>query len=150
MRREPFGTERRILMLAVTRGNPPDPTLLVPAIDRHTQRVGRVPKAVATDRGMARPSHEQALQALGVVRCSLPKTGPKTAAEQAKERSPRFRRLQRFRAGGEGTHQPLEAEVRLAAQSPAGTRAGADLGGLGRAIAHNLTKYGRLATATAS
>ena len=36
-----------------------------------------------------------------VIGCSLPKTGKKSAAEQAKEGASWFRRLQRFRAGGE-------------------------------------------------
>lgn len=76
-----------ITYYAVAQGNPEDGTLLVPAVEGHRQRVGRIPHAVATDRGMASPGNERTLRDLGVVRCSLPKTGKKTAAEQAKETS---------------------------------------------------------------
>ena len=132
---------------AVTRGNPPDPTLLVPAVERHTTRVGRVPKEVATDRGMARPSNEQALHQLGVVRCSLPKTGPKTPADRAKERSGWFRRLQRFRAGGEGRISLLKRKYGWRRSRLRGLDGVETWVGWG-AIAHNLTKYGQLAAAT--
>ena len=132
----------------VTRGNPADTTVLVPAIERHTQRVGTVPKEVATDRGMARPTNETALQQLGVAHCSLPKTGPKTPAEQTKERSRWFRRLQRFRAGGEGRISLLKRKYgwrRSRLRGLDGVRTWVGWG----AIAHNLAKYGQMQAAPA-
>jgi IS5 family transposase len=132
----------------VTSGNPGDTTLLVPAIARHAKRVGTVPKEVATDRGMARPTNEQALQKLGVTHCSLPKTGPKTAAEQKKERSYWFRRLQRFRAGGEGRISLLKRKYswrRSRLRGLDGVKAWVGWG----AIAHNLAKYGHMQAAKA-
>ena len=98
---------------------------------------------------MARASNVTALKELGVEHCSLPKTGPKTEAEQATERSFWFRRLQRFRAGGEGRISLLKREY--------GWRRSRLRGGTGvetwvgwGVITHNLTKYGRLTTAKAA
>lgn len=127
----------------VTSGNPADTTVLVPAIERHMQRVGTVPKEVATDRGMARPTNETALQKLGVEHCSLPKTGPKTPAEQTKERSHCFRRLQRFRAGGEGRISLLKRKYGWRRSRLRGLDRVKTWVGWG-AIAHNLAKYGQM------
>jgi IS5 family transposase len=127
----------------VSRGNPADTTVLVPAIERHTERVGTVPKEVATDRGMARPTNETALQKLGVEHCSLPKTGPKTAAERDKERSPWFRRLQRFRAGGEGRISLLKRKYGWRRSRVRGLEGVKTWVGWG-AITHNLAKYGQM------
>jgi transposase, IS5 family len=127
-------------------GNPGDTTVLVPAVQRHAERVGTVPKAIATDRGMARPTNEQALLKLGAERCSLPKTGRKTAAEHAKERSRWFRRLQRFRAGGEGRISLLKRRYgwrRSRLRGLAGVKTWIGWG----AITHNLAKYGQMQAA---
>jgi IS5 family transposase len=127
----------------VTSGNPADTTVLVPAIERHAKRVGTVPKEVATDRGMARPTNEKALVKLGVEHCSLPKTGPKTAAEQEKERSRWFRRLQRFRAGGEGRISLLKRKYGWRRSRLRGLDGVTTWVGWG-AITHNLAKYGQM------
>jgi IS5 family transposase len=132
----------------VSRGNPADTTVLVPAIERHTGRVGKVPKEVATDRGMARPTNEKALEKLGVEHCSLPKTGPKTAAERDKERSPWFRRLQRFRAGGEGRISLLKRKYGWRRSRVRGLDGVTTWVGWG-AITHNLAKYGQMQAARA-
>ena len=134
---------------AVLSGNPADPTVLVPAIARHTERVGTVPKEVATDRGMARPTNEKALAHLGVEHCSLPKTGPKSAAEQDKERSRWFRRLQRFRAGGEGRISLLKRKYGWRRSRLRGIDGVKTWVGWG-AIAHNLSKYAQIKLAKAS
>lgn len=132
---------------AVFRGNPADTTVLVPAVERHAQRVGTVPKAIATDRGMARPTNEKALLKLGVQRCSLPKTGPRTADERAKERSRWFRRLQRFRAGGEGRISLLKRRYGWRRSRLRGLDGVKTWIGWG-AITHNLAKYGQMQAAT--
>jgi transposase, IS5 family len=132
----------------VSHGNPADTTVLVPAIQRHIQRVGTVPKGVATDRGMARPTNETALKQLGVTHCSLPKTGPKTVAEQTNERSHWFRRLQRFRAGGEGRISLLKRKYGWRRSRLRGLEGVTTWVGWG-AIAHNLAKYGQMQAAQA-
>lgn len=130
-------------------GNPGDTTVLVPAIERHAKRIGTVPKEIATDRGMARPTNEKALLKLGLERCSLPKTGPKTAAEQAKERSRWFRRLQRFRAGGEGRISLLKRRYGWRHSRLRGLDGVKTWIGWG-AITHNLAKYGQMQAAKAT
>lgn len=127
----------------VTSGNPGDTTLLVGAIERHAKRVGTVPKGVATDRGMTRPMNEKVLWKMGVTHCSLPKTGPKTADEQKKERSRWFRRLQRFRAGGEGRISLLKRKYGWRRSRLRGLDGVKTWVGWG-AIAHNLAKYGQM------
>lgn len=132
----------------VSIGNPEDGTLLVPAVQRHAERVGKVPKEVATDRGMASIPNEKALETLGVQHCSLPKTGKRTDAEQTKERSRWFRRLQRFRAGGEGRISLLKRRYgwrRSRLRGLEGTKTWVGWG----AISHNLCKYGRMQPANA-
>ena len=127
-------------------GNPADTKVLVPAVERHVGRVGTVPQGVATDRGMARPTNTTALEKLGVTRCSLPKTGPKTAAEQAKERSRWFRQLQRFRAGGEGRISLLKRRYGWRHSRLRGLDGVKTWIGWG-AITHNLAKYGQMQAA---
>ena len=132
----------------VTGGNPADTTALVPAIERHKKRVGTVPKEVATDRGMVRPTNEKALKKLGVEHCSLPKTGPKTPAEREKEQSRWFRRLQRFRAGGEGRISLLKRKYGWRRSRLRGLDGVETWVGWG-AVAHNLAKYGQMQAAKA-
>ena len=130
-------------------GNPGDSTVLLPAVKRHAERVGTVPKEIATDRGMARPTNETALLKLGIERCSLPKTGPKTAAEQAIERSRWFRSLQRFRAGGEGRISLLKRRYGWRHSRLRGLDGVKTWIGWG-AITHNLAKYGQMQAVVAA
>lgn len=133
---------------AVEQGNPEDSTLLLGAVEGHRLHTGRVPHGVATDRGMASAGNERQLRKLGVVRCSLPKTGPKTVAEQAKEASWWFRHLQRFRAGGEARISLLKRKYGWRRSLVRGHDGTVTWVGWG-AIAHNLTRYGRLQVARA-
>ena len=133
----------------VLKGNPSDKDLLVEPIKRHTERVGKVPREVATDRGMASETNDLALQTLGVEHRSLPKTGKKDAAEQAREATSWFRRLQRFRAGGEGRISLLKRRYGWRRSRLRGYERVNTWIGWG-AITHNLTKYARLQIATAA
>lgn len=130
-------------------GNPNDTTVLVPAVKRHAERVGKIPKEIATDRGMARPTNEKALLQLGIQHCSLPKTGPKTPAEQVKERSRWFRRLQRFRAGGEGRISLLKRRYGWRHSRLRGLDGVKTWIGWG-AITHNLAKYAQMQAVVAN
>ena len=132
----------------VTVGNPGDTTMLVPAVKRHHERVGKAPKEVATDAGMASGPNEKALTDLGVEHCSLPKLGKKTEADRVKQRSPWFRRLQRFRAGGEGRISLLKRKYGWRRSRLRGLDGVKTWVGWG-AIAHNLSKYGQMQAAQA-
>lgn len=133
----------------VTEGNPADTSLLVGAVERHKKRVGKAPREVATDAGMASAANEKALLAMGVEYCSLPKVGKKTAAERDKERTPRFRRLQRFRAGGEGRISLLKRKYGWRHSRLRGLDGVKTWVGWG-AISHNLSKYAQIELAKAA
>lgn len=83
-------------------GNPDDGSLLVPALERHQQRFGRVPHLVATDRGFWSAKNERAAHALGVKRVAIPATGKLARTRLRLQRSRWFRQAQRWRAAGEG------------------------------------------------
>jgi len=69
-------TEEKVISgYQVHDGNPSDDTLLVAAIGNHLKTFGRPPRAVATDRGFASNDNENALNEMGVKRCSLPRKG---------------------------------------------------------------------------
>ena len=133
----------------VLQGNPSDKDLLLEPIKRHTERVGKVPREVAVDRGMASEANDLALQTLGVEHRSLPKTGKKDAAEQAREATSWFRRLQRFRAGDEGRISLLKRRYGWRRSRLRGYDRVKTWIGWG-AITHNLTKYARLQIAKAA
>ncbi len=97
----------------VLEGNPSDSDLLVPTVEEHVAIVGRQPEAVAADRGCSSSPNEGALAQLGVKRISLPQRGRKSKERRAYERQPWFRRLQRWRAGGEATISLLKRKFGL-------------------------------------
>jgi IS5 family transposase len=124
---------------AVYAGNPEDGTVLVPTVDRHIALLGRAPHAVATDRGMTSGGNERALSDRGVVRCSLPRPGKKGPTEDTRW----FRRLQRFRAGGEARISLLKRQYGWRRSRLRGAQRTETWVGWG-VITHNLTRYARL------
>jgi IS5 family transposase len=80
-------------------GNPPDAPQLVPAIQRVIALTGRPPGTVVGDRGFGTAANDQAVQALGVRRVGLQRTGRPGKARLALERTRRFRRLRNWRVG---------------------------------------------------
>ena len=95
--------ERVITTYLVHEGNPADSTLLIPACDTHSRVVGKIPRAVATDRGFTSKVNEAQLVERGVHRVSLPYRGRRSPPRREHERQRWFRRLQRWRAGQEAT-----------------------------------------------
>jgi IS5 family transposase len=81
--------------------NPPDQPMLEPAVDKHEDIFGCPPKEVAADRGFHAPEQDDRLQERGVKSVSIPVRGGKDGHRKRTERSAWFRRLQRWRAGGE-------------------------------------------------
>lgn len=128
---------------AVYQGNPSDDTLLEKAVNRHEQTLGKTPKEVATDRGFSSKDNEQKLKDKGVKRISLPFKGKKSAARKIHEKQSWFKRLQRWRAGGEATISVLKRKYGLGrslARGTPGTKCW-----VGNVIfAYNLTKLARL------
>jgi transposase, IS5 family len=83
----------------VEQGNPPDAPQLVPAVERVIATTGRPPGTVVGDRGFGTAANDQAVEALGVKRVGLQRTGTPGKARLVVERTRRFRRLRNWRVG---------------------------------------------------
>jgi IS5 family transposase len=84
-------------------GNPADIFQVQPSLERHQQTFQHAPDLYAGDRGFFSAENEPAAQQAGVVQVCIPQRGgTKTAEREALERSPAFKKGQRFRAGIEG------------------------------------------------
>lgn len=85
-------------------GNPSDEDHVVKSIQQHKATFGCAPKLYANDRGSYSPDNIKAGEQEGVACVSIPQRGgQKTAERKAFEKSPEFKKGQRFRAGIEGT-----------------------------------------------
>jgi IS5 family transposase len=85
----------------VHNGNPPDQPMLEPSVKKHKEIFGHAPKEVAADRGFHGPGQDEELHESGVKCVSIPVRGGKNGHRKRTEKSAWFRRLQRWRAGGE-------------------------------------------------
>lgn len=87
----------------VLEGNPADTTQVPASLDRHQQIFHRAPEVYAGDRGFYSADNEERCRQAGVSQVGIPQRGgQKTAEREAFERSPAFKKGQRFRAGIEG------------------------------------------------
>jgi transposase, IS5 family len=97
----------------VERGNPPDAPQLLPSVERVMAVTGRPPGTVVGDRGFGNAANDQALEALGVKRVGLQRTGTPAKARLALERTRRFRRLRNWRVGIEARISHLKRSFGL-------------------------------------
>jgi IS5 family transposase len=81
---------------------PSDMDLLIPAIDVHHAKLGRVPRLVAADAGFYSAKNEAAAKAKGVKRVCIPNRSSKSAARKREQKKRWFRNGQRWRTGCEG------------------------------------------------
>jgi IS5 family transposase len=81
---------------------PGDMDLLIPAIDVHQAKLGRVPRLVAADAGFYSAKNEAAAKAKGVKRVCIPNRSSKSAARKREQKKRWFRNGQRWRTGCEG------------------------------------------------
>jgi IS5 family transposase len=95
--------ERVIVGFKLLNGNPADKTLLEDSIKRYQKVFHRPPLAVSTDRGFYSKDNEEMLRGKYVRQFAIPKPGKLSAERKQLESSSRFKRLQKWRAGGEGT-----------------------------------------------
>ncbi len=87
----------------VLEGNPNDEKHVEPSLQRHREIFGHAPNLYGTDRGFYNENNLQACKQAGVRVVSIPQRGgQKTPRRQAFEKSPAFKKAQRFRAGIEG------------------------------------------------
>ncbi|MBO8170119.1 MAG: ISNCY family transposase [Thermoanaerobacteraceae bacterium] len=105
--------DRLITGYEVHRGNPSDESLLAECLDKHEKLFGKAPWGVATDRGFGSKANEELCAKKGVKRASLPRRGRLSQKQKAKEKENWFKRLQRWRAGGEGTISVLKRKYGL-------------------------------------
>jgi len=87
----------------VLEGNPADTTQVHASLDRHQQTFPCGPKLYAGDRGFFSAENVADCRQAGVSHVCIPQRGgQKTAEREAFERTPAFKKGQRFRAGIEG------------------------------------------------
>jgi IS5 family transposase len=95
------------------RGNPPDAPQLLPAVGRVATVTGRPPTTVVGDRGFGTAANDQALEAIGVRRVGLQRTGTPGKARLAVERTRAFRRMRNWRVGIEARISHLKRSFGL-------------------------------------
>jgi IS5 family transposase len=81
---------------------PSDAELLVPAIELHRQRLGRVPHLAAADAGFYSARAEKAALAMGVKRVAVPNRSTKSAERKKLQKARWFKNGQKWRTGCEG------------------------------------------------
>ena len=81
---------------------PSDTELLIPAIEVHEAKLGRVPRLVAADAGFYSGKNETAAEAKGVKRVCIPNRSTKSAERRREQKKRWFRNGQRWRTGCEG------------------------------------------------
>jgi transposase, IS5 family len=87
----------------VLSGNPSDEDHVEVSLSRHRAMFGSVPKLYSSDRGFFSEQNLATCQRNGVEMASIPQRGgTKSAEREASEKSPAFKKAQRFRAGIEG------------------------------------------------
>ena len=91
-----------IIAYEVYAKRPSDSALLVPAIEVHQHRLGRVPDVVAADAGFYSAAGEAAAKALGVKRVAIPNRATKSDQRKREQKKRWFKRAQKWRTGCEG------------------------------------------------
>ena len=81
---------------------PSDSDLLVPAIDIHRAKLGRMPRLVAADAAFYSSKNEVAAKARGVKRVCIPNRNTRSAERKREQRKRWFRNGQKWRTGCEG------------------------------------------------
>jgi len=81
---------------------PADSDLLIDAVAKHEELLGRVPELVAADAGFYSQANEKALEEKGVKRVSIPNRNTKSAARRTHQKQRWFKNGQRWRTGCEG------------------------------------------------
>ena len=124
-------------------GAAPDGPQLAPAIKRVTRRAGRVPRAVAADRGYGHSFVERELHELGVRIVAIPRQAATSPSRKTTEHGRGFRKLVKWRTGCEGRISYLKRTYGWDRTHLDGRHRTAIWCGHG-VFAHNLIKIGAL------
>ena len=81
---------------------PSDSELLIPALEAHEAKLGRIPRLIAADAGFSSAKNEAAARAKGVKRVCIPNYNSRNPARKREQKKPWFRNGQRWRSGCEG------------------------------------------------
>jgi IS5 family transposase len=97
------GAHGLITQYQVLDGNPSDENHVEASLERHKEMFGHAPELYASDRGFFNKKNVEACEQADVVIVCIPQRGgKKTPEREAFEKSPDFKKGQRFRAGIEG------------------------------------------------
>jgi IS5 family transposase len=121
---------------------PSDQHLLLPAVEAHRRKLGRVPGWVAADAGFYSQANEEGAQAMGVKYVSIPNRNTRSAERRKLEKQRWFKRGQKWRTGCEGRISVLKRRHGLARCRYHGLQGMRRWVGLG-VIADNLINIGR-------
>lgn len=92
-----------ITQYRVLAGNPPDQIHVEGSVKHHKEAFGRAPEIYSSDRGFFSEENLKYCQQAGVSLVCIPQAGGhKSPRHEAREKSPAFKKAQRFRAGIEG------------------------------------------------
>jgi len=128
---------------------PNDADLLIPAIEIHTAKLGRVPRLVAADAGFYSGQNHTMAKARGVKRVCIPNHGSKSPSRKREQKKRWFRNGQRWRTGCEGRISVSKRRHGLQRCRYRGDDGMKRWVGLG-IIADNLINIGRFAAALAA
>jgi IS5 family transposase len=121
---------------------PSDSALLVPALEVHQHRLGRVPDVIAADAGFYSAAGEAAAKTLGVKRVAVPNRATKSGQRKREQKKRWFKQAQKWRTGCEGRISLLKRRhglTRCRYQGDAGMQRWVGLGVIG----DNLINLGR-------
>lgn len=121
---------------------PSDQHLLIPALQAHQRKLGRVPKLVAADAGYYSRANEEGAHALGVKYVSIPNRSTRSEERRKFQKQRWFKRGQKWRTGCEGRISVVKRRHGLARCRYHGTDGMRRWVGLG-IIADNLINMGR-------
>lgn len=94
--------------------NKPSDTDFFPrAIDKHKELFGKPPNTAATDRGYWSPENKEYAETEGVKNVCLPRKGKLTEQEKEFQSTVKFKKGQRYRAGGEAKISLLKRKYKL-------------------------------------
>lgn len=90
-----------IVKFKVFEGNPSDKSLAISMIEGVKEVLGEAPKEAVADRGFYSEKNEEGIKEIGVKRVAIPKPGKKGKERREHEGQEWFKRLVRWRSGGE-------------------------------------------------
>jgi transposase, IS5 family len=118
-----------------------DSDLLIPAIEKHKELLGRVPDMAAADAGFFSAASETAAKEMGVKRVAVPSRSTKSAKRKEQQKARWFKSAQKWRTGCEGRISVLKRRHGLNRSRYKGTQGMKRWVGLG-VIADNFINIG--------